>query len=271
MAFLQTQFFSVALNVEVTVNVLLPEGNQGIGVDGSGDREPAKVLYLLHGYSDDHSIWMRRTSVERYAAAHNLAVIMPAVNHSYYLNEVQGEKYWDFVSEELPKTMQRFFRISDRWEDTFVAGLSMGGYGAMKLALTYPERFRAAASFSGVVDFVGMTHSNPVRADQWRRIAGDLEKIEGSDKDLFALLEKNKDAEHKPSLFVSCGTNDSLFGQHQRFIPALKENGWQVAHAEVPERTHEWRFWDEQIRFFIPWMLGRNDLAEKVEPPCLTK
>ena len=156
MAFLQVQFFSKVLNVASTVNVILPEANQGIGIQAKkGDALP-KVLYLLHGYSDDHSIWMRRTSVERYAAAHDLAVIMPAVNHSFYCNEAHGERYWDYVSEELPKTMHRFFRISDKTEDTFVAGLSMGGYGAMRLALTYPERFAAAASFSGAVDITGM-------------------------------------------------------------------------------------------------------------------
>ena len=102
MAFVQTQFFSQKLVVAVTVNVILPEPNQGIGVKAAGEEELPKVLYLLHGYSDDHSIWQRRTSVERYAAAHNLAVIMPAVNHSFYTNEAQGEKYWDFVAEELP-------------------------------------------------------------------------------------------------------------------------------------------------------------------------
>ena len=86
MAFLQIQFFSATLNVASTVNVILPESNQGIGMNASKDEVLPKVLYLLHGYSDDHSIWMRRTSVERYAANQNLAVIMPAVNHSFYCN-----------------------------------------------------------------------------------------------------------------------------------------------------------------------------------------
>lgn len=103
MAFLQVQFFSAVLNVASTVNVILPEPNMGIGVQAWAEGgEPPKVLYLLHGYSDDHSIWMRRTSVERYAASHNLAVIMPAVNHSFYTNEDVGERYWDYVATELP-------------------------------------------------------------------------------------------------------------------------------------------------------------------------
>ena len=95
MAFCTVQFFSEALVVAVSVNVIYPEKNMGIGVEAGKTEELPQVLYLLHGYSDDHSIWMRRTSVERYAAKHNLAIIMPAVNHSFYCNEVNGERYWD--------------------------------------------------------------------------------------------------------------------------------------------------------------------------------
>ena len=254
MAFMQVQSFSEALRVQTTVNVIFPEPVQGIGVEAAGKAEPPKVLYLLHGYSDDHSIWMRRTSVERYAAAHNLAVVMPAVNHSFYCNEVYGEKYWDYVAQELPTVMHRFFRLSDKPEDTFVAGLSMGGYGAMKLALTFPERFGAAASFSGAVD---IAERSTVRASvEQTRVFGDVTTIPGSDNDLLHLLEKNADAPKKPRLYISCGTADFLYHQHQKFVPAAKKAGWDVTSYEEPDATHEWGFWDREIRKFIPWMLG---------------
>ena len=260
MAFLQVQFFSKALNVASTVNVILPEPSMGIGVETRGAAELPKVLYLLHGYSDDHSIWMRRTSVERYAASHNLAVIMPAVNHSFYTNEAVGERYWDYVSEELPEAMHRFFRLSDKPEDTFVAGLSMGGYGSMKLALTHPERFAAAASFSGCVDIVDMNHRSKDSITNMERIFGDLNRLEGSEHDLLALLRKNADAPCKPRLYVSCGTADFLFHMQSRFINTAAENGWSVTHYEKPGAVHEWGFWDEQIKWFIPWMLGEKEL-----------
>lgn len=255
MAFLQVQFFSEALNVASTVNVILPEPHMGIGIDAAQQQTPPKVLYLLHGYSDDHSIWMRRTSVERYAAPYPLAVIMPAVNHSFYANEKQGERYWDYVSEELPQVMHRFFRLSDRPEDTFAAGLSMGGYGAMKLGLRHPERFAAIGSFSGAMDIAAMASR---RDETMKRVFGSLRDIPGSDNDLFHLLQVHAGDERRPRLYVSCGTADFLYGAHQKFVPEAERLGWDVTHFEKPDAVHEWGFWDEQIRFFIPWMLGEK-------------
>lgn len=255
MAFLQIQFFSEALNVSSAVNVILPEAYQGIGMDGAGGMDLPDVLYLLHGYSDDHSIWMRRTSVERYAAAHNLAVIMPAVNHSYYCNEVHGERYWDYVSEELPQVMHRFLCLSDDPDHTYVAGLSMGGYGAMRLALTYPERFGAAASFSGVVDLTDLFYEE-FRRDEIQRIFGETDDIRGTELDTLDLMKKNADADHKPRLYVSCGTSDFLFHQQGPFVSALKKNGWDVTYVKKKGAIHEWGFWDEQIRAFIDFIYG---------------
>lgn len=254
MAFLQVQFYSTTLNVCSTVNVIMPEADQGIGVDASKVGKLPKVLYLLHGYSDDHSIWMRRTSVERYAAKYNLAVVMPAVNHSFYNNEVYGERYWDYVSDELPRVMHTFFRLSDKPEDTFVAGLSMGGYGAMKLALTYPERFGAAASFSGSVNFADITDRSLESLQRMDRIFGDAKKAPGSPADLFYLLEKNAKAPSKPKLYVSCGDKDFLYPAHLKFIPALESFGWDVTRYDKPDTTHSWVFWDEEIEKFINWI-----------------
>ena len=247
MALFHLVYFSKVLGVQTPVDVIIPEGKQGIGVDAAGEEQLPAVLYLLHGYSDDQTIWQRRTSVERYAASRNLAIVMPGVNHSFYCNELYGERYWDFVSQELPMMMHRFFRLSDRPEDTFVAGLSMGGYGAMKLALNQPERFAAAASFSGAVDIAA---SSETRLANWKRITGG-KSIKGTDCDLFHMMKVNAEAEHKPRLYVSCGTADFLYGHHTKFVPALKKHGWDVTHYEEPEASHTWSFWDQEIRKFI--------------------
>ena len=253
MAFLQLQFFSRALQVASTVWVVMPETDMGIGVTASGEpKAPPQVLYLLHGYSDDHTIWMRRTSVERYAASRNLAVVMPAVNHSFYTNEAQGERYWDYVAEELPAAAHAFLRLSDRPEDTCVAGLSMGGYGAMKLALTHPERFRCAGSFSGGVNVAGLTRRRPNTLD---RVFG-AKNVEGTEHDLFHLLERNAAAPKKPRLYISCGAEDFLWEDHLAFWPAAEKAGWDVTHREIPGFGHEWALWDREIRAFMDWAYG---------------
>ncbi|MBR4711413.1 MAG: esterase family protein [Clostridia bacterium] len=255
MAFLQIQFFSKALVVASTVWVVMPETDMGIGVTASAaPKTPPQVLYLLHGYSDDQSIWMRRTSVERYAAGHNLAVVMPAVNHSFYTNEAQGERYWDYVAEELPAAMHSFLRLSDKPEDTCVAGLSMGGYGAMKLALTRPERFRCAGSFSGGINAVSLAERRPSILD---RVFG-VDKVEGSEHDLFHLLKKNGTAPRKPKLYISCGTDDFLWEDHLLFWPAAQKAGWDVTHREIPGFGHEWALWDQEIKYFIDWAYGTD-------------
>ena len=253
MALFHLVYFSDVLGVQTPVDVIIPEGKQGIGVDTAGEEKLPAVLYLLHGYSDDQTIWQRHTSVERYAASRNLAIIMPGVNHSFYCNEEYGERYWDFVSEELPRMMHRFFRLSDKPEDTFVAGLSMGGYGAMKLALNQPERFGAAASFSGAVDIASTRQRHN---HNWKRITGG-KSIKGTENDLFHMLKENADAPHKPRLYVSCGTADFLYGQHKKFVPAAKKAGWDVTSYEEPDATHEWGFWDREIRKFIEFIYNK--------------
>lgn len=251
MAFIQVEFYSIALNVASAVNVILPEVNRKDGMPLPAD--PPKVLYLLHGYSNDHTNWMRKTAIERYAEPYNLAVIMPAVNHSFYCNEVYGERYWDYVSEELPKTMQQYFRLSDRPGDTFVAGLSMGGYGAMRLALTYPERFGAAGSFSGAVD-MGALALGPEHEQESKRIFGENFAFYGSEADNLYLMKKNAGAPHKPRLYVSCGTEDFLYGMHDPFIKRLEENQWDVTRTDEPGASHTWEFWDQEIQTFLKFI-----------------
>lgn len=247
MAFLETHVFSQALEVAVTVNVLLPEPSQGIGLEGAKAQEPPRVMYLLHGYSDDQSIWMRRTSVERYCAKYNLAVIMPAVNHSYYANELQGERYWDYVSQELPQMMHSMFRLSQAPGTELVAGLSMGGYGAMKLALTYPERFAAAASFSGAVDAEALLRKREPRPTM-RRAFGTAKAFHGSKNDLFHLMEENAQAPTNPGStwpaarrISSSAIIKSLFPPWRKTAGTLPTRKPPALATNGPTGTRSWR------------------------------
>ncbi|MGZ8735740.1 MAG: alpha/beta hydrolase [Nocardioides sp.] len=251
MALLSVDFFSDVLEVGASMNVVWPQTTEHqVGVSGgreSSDGPP--VLYLLHGRTDDHSAWCRNTSVERYAVAAGVAVVMPAVARSFYTDEVHGDRYWTFLSQELPALVGSMFRVSQRREDTFVAGLSMGGYGAMKWALREPHRFAAAATMSGALDIPVLLRDPERRTELVDRVFGpDLDPAE----DLFALLG-SADADRLPRLHVSCGTEDHLVDHSRRFAASADQVGVDVT-IDFRPGEHEWGFWDTEIQQVLDWL-----------------
>jgi S-formylglutathione hydrolase FrmB len=248
MALIRCDFFSEALELSTSMTVLLPQPAAAqIGVEGGATGAPPPVLYLLHGLTDDDTAWTRFTSIERYASAKGLAVVMPQVHRSFYADEALGMKFWTFLSEELPRTVEAFFRVSTRRADTFVAGLSMGGYGAMKWALRQPERFAAAASFSGVMDAAAMQENDMrphIRALMGRVFAD--RTIKGGDDDLVHLLGEAKPSD-LPRLFLRCGTEDPLLPHNERFVAAADKHGIAL-DAKFGPGAHEWGYWDVQIQ-----------------------
>ena len=253
MALVTCSFFSDVLQVGCSMNVVLPQPTEEqIGVAGHDiPTTDFPVLYLLHGLSDDHSAWLRYTSIERYATAAGLAVVMPAAGRSFYADEAHGHAYWSWISEELPQRVGEFFQVSARPQDTYVAGLSMGGYGAMKLALTYPERYAAAASLSGALDLDELS-SRPERVDLFQRIFGDTI---GPTDDLFAMLAA-ADGSALPRLHLSTGTEDApgLVKGNRRFVAELTEAGADVT-SDFRPGEHVWQLWDDLLPEVIDWML----------------
>jgi putative tributyrin esterase len=257
MAFLQCDFFSDVLGLSCSMNVILPQNTKKqIGMEGKAEEDKFPVLYLLHGLSDDHTIWMRRTSIERYVAFLGIAVVMPAVNKSFYVDMAQGDKYGEFISEELPEIAHSFFPLSDRREDTFVAGLSMGGYGAFLLALSNPAKFAAAASLSGAINIAGISNRTDVaRKDFYERVFGPLDKLAGSDLDLFHLSAKLAESgEVLPRLFQCCGTEDFLYDDNLKFKGHMDKLPFDYHYEEGPG-AHEWGYWDTHIQKVLKWML----------------
>src|SRR6476619_1405629 len=174
----EVNFFSETLGLLSSMYVLLPQ--RQLAEVKKQTRKKLRTLYLLHGHSDDHTAWQRYTSIERYAEDLNLVVVMPAVHLSFYNDMAHGGKYWQFISAEVPTLARDVFSLSSKREDNCVAGLSMGGYGAVKMALTHPERFAAAASLSGAVDLnrvVRVNKADPLNKEwlvEMRNVFGDL-------------------------------------------------------------------------------------------------
>lgn len=262
MALMQCSFFSDTLGVCCSMNVILPQNTRNqIGMTGrAGTQRKHPVLYLLHGMSDDHSIWLRRTSIERYVSDLGLAVVMPAVNRSYYTDMAHGARYWTFISQELPVIAESFFPLSSRREDTFAAGLSMGGYGAFKLALARPEKFAAAASLSGALDPEALAEQLSERRREHLDTFG-TKSMRRTGDDLYHLARKlAKSGGPKPRLYQCCGQQDFLYPDNVKFRDAARKLKLDLTYEEGPG-SHEWGYWDTSIQRVLSWFNLRRPTA----------
>ncbi|MDQ0413035.1 alpha/beta hydrolase [Mesobacillus stamsii] len=257
MALIKCDFYSDVLKLSTSMTVILPQQtNTQIGMQNTiSATNKHQTLYLLHGLSDDDTIWTRRTSIERYVAPLGLAVVMPQVHRSFYTDMQYGNKYWTFLTEELPFVAKSFFPLSDKRDDNFVAGLSMGGYGAFKWALNLPNQFRAAASLSGVLDIV--QHINrQERTDTLRLVFGNQD-VSGTEHDLFSLVEKLHQSEQKPMLYQACGTEDFLYEDNIRFKEFCEKTNFDLT-TKFNTGEHEWGYWDKMIQDVLSWLPLKN-------------
>jgi len=259
----EVNFLSEVLGVRSTMYVLLPQRSLA---EKKNKRTPKyRTLYLLHGHSDDHTAWMRWSSIEKHVEGLNLAVVMPAVNLSFYTDMVHGKDYLQFISEEVPAVARDMFSLSEKREDNFVAGLSMGGYGAFKLALTYPGRYAAAASLSGALDICEVVRENkhdPLNKAwlaEMRNVFGDLSKVPNSNHDPFTLAKKVAKSPVKPRLYQCCGTEDFLYADNVRFRDHARKLPLDLTYEDGPGE-HAWSYWDRMIQNVLKWMFptGKN-------------
>ncbi len=245
MALLNINYKSTILNTTTGLSVILPE-----------HRKPnvaLPVLYLLHGYTGNHTSWQSGTSIERYVRYKNLAVVMPDAFNSFYTDMALGVyPYYTYFLNELMPFCTESFNLSPHRADTYIAGLSMGGYGAFKLALSNSCRFCAAASFSGALDMARLVQERDMRA-----VFGDIFEPQN---DLFHLA-KNVEGE-KPRLYQWCGTEDYLYADNIKFRDYIKPLGFDYTYKDS-KGDHEWKYWDEQIRKVLGWFGIRNELGEE--------
>ena len=246
MAFMACSFKSEVLGQEVGFNAIIPQNVEN----------NIKSIYLLHGLSDNHSNWSRLTSVERYAKEHNIAVFMPNVDRSFYTDMKYGRNYYTYISDEFIKYTRQVFKLSTKREDTFIAGLSMGGYGAFKIALRNPHIFSAAASFSGVLDIVKRFKESPTWEKEKLLIIGENPDFEGENakENLKYLLENFDKNSPKVRLYQACGTEDFLYEDNQNFIKWVEKTDFEHEYHEGPG-GHEWKFWDKHIEKAIEFFL----------------
>jgi S-formylglutathione hydrolase FrmB len=236
MAFAQISYFSRSLLKASSFNIVFP--------DDPDIPRPWSVFYLLHGLSDDHTIWMRRTSIERYAAGLPLVVVMPDGGRGWYTNAKEGYAYEDDLIKDVVGLVDRTFPVKAERAGRAIGGLSMGGYGAVKLGLKHHAMFASVNSHSGAVGFL----RDPERAQQlspeFRRIFG--ETPSGGPEDPFAIVE-GLDHGVLPAMRLDCGTSDFLLDQNRAFHAHLEKMNVPHEYEEFPG-GHDWAYWDEHVR-----------------------
>lgn len=231
MALCHVELFGESIDKMTGLTLVLP--------DAPG---PFGVVVLLHGLSDDHTVWSRRTSIERYADAHGLIVVMPDGGRSFYCNDPRpgGRAYEDHIVRDVIGFVDRTFptRREAAWRG--IAGLSMGGYGAVMLALRHPDLFCAAASHSGAMAFVR------VEPESHEDVALLGRALAPQEYDCFVLAERRLADKRLPALRIDCGTEDFLLESNRAFHTHLDELGIEHIYEEYPGE-HTWAYWDAHV------------------------
>lgn len=237
MALIKFDFFSESLGMQTSAYVVMPQTNTNgeIGVNKVKEAKRYKCLYLLHGLSDNQSTWMRRTSIERYAQDYGISVVMPCGDTSFYTDMKYGKKYYTYIAKELPQLINSFFNVSDKREDTYIAGLSMGGYGALKIGLRETGRFCAAAGLSSVADIEHMKHSF---SESLVPVFGEELEIP-EEENLFSLFELHSGDKIKPRIFMGVGTEDFMYDDNVRLKEHIEALDYDFVYRES-KGTHSW-------------------------------
>jgi putative tributyrin esterase len=254
MALFDVRWPSVVLRQKLGMNVIVPDRGDG----------PFAVFYLLHGLTDDYTIWGRRTGIERYVDGLPLIVVMPEGHRGFYTDHVNGPAYGQYIAEEVPAFIERNFPALRTRAGRCVGGLSMGGYGALRLALAHPDRYASATSHSGAVGMGDRDHpreGGPVGLAEFRRIFG-LSPW-GTPHDLLHLArEARASSSPLPAIRIDCGTEDFLIDDNRLLHRELDQIGIPHEYAEYPG-AHSWDYWDLHVREAIAFHaralgLGRN-------------
>ena len=252
MAQIQVNFVSRALLRTVSVNVILPTDK--ILMNPDKKLKPFKTLYLLNGIFGNYTDWVTNTRIQQWAEDHDLAVVMPSGDNSFYIDmDLPNNNYGVFIGEELVKVTREMFHLSTRREDTFIGGLSMGGFGALRNGLKYHDTFGYIVSLSAALNIFEKDADDPTRClINEDAPFGDLEKARNSDKNPRYLTEHFEGV--KPKIFMAVGLQDQgCLEPNRKFKPCLEENGFDVTYKEA-DGIHNWVFWDTYIKEALDWL-----------------
>lgn len=264
MALARVDFFSQSLKRVTSFNALLPNDLPDDMKNGNKYcEEGVKTLYLLHGYSGCSTDWLLNSMISEMSGKYNLAVIMPSCENNFYLDiKGTGKAYGQYTGQELVDYTRKLFGLSPRREDTFIGGLSMGGFGALRTGLKYNNTFGKVVALSSALIVNGIKNMKEgfdtgiADYDYYRSTFGDLTKLDESENNpeylVKRLIENN---EVIPQIYMSCGLDDFLIKENREFKSFLNEYGIDAAYSE-DEGVHDWHFWNSHLEPALQWLLG---------------
>mgnify|MGYP000872694058 FL=1 len=266
MSIFRTSFASMALFRTVNLTVIIPFESYGNPEMEGTKPKKFRTLYLLHGFGGSESDWMDYTNLRAISEENNLAIVLPAAENSFYENWGGiGANYSDFVGKELVDFTRRAFPLSDGREDTFIGGLSMGGFGALRLGSLYHETFGKIFSFSGAFIVDNIQGQKPgykdmiADYDYYTRAFGDLDHVKWTEKDPLYCLDEAIKAGDVPKIYQAVGTEDFLLKENRAMHEALLKRHIPVSYHES-KGTHNWTFWNEYLPKAVKWLLtGKED------------
>ena len=235
---------SERLQHEVDIHVLLPDVRT----------QATRVLWLLHGWYGKGCDWLMKTRLQVLAEPLDLVIVMPDAGNNYY-SDVPGAAMQTVLIDDIMPAIQQLFGLSTTRFDNVIAGLSMGGYGAVKFALSYPQLFAKALSLSGALDIASEYHADWSRQKDFRRLFGSYTDFAGSNNDLMQLIKQPRAA--KVPLTLYCGQADFLLPASQSFYAQAQKQGCQVS-LTVDAGAHNWQYWDAHVPLVLRWALKRE-------------
>ena len=275
MGFYSGAFFSRTLEMDTQLGVILPQdsrkhhGFEQIK-EGVIPRATPKTLILLHGLGDNFLVWESRTSILRYAEEYDVAVLMPEVQRSFYQDMKEGRNYFKYITEELPEYAASVFNISVAPEDLMIAGLSMGGYGALRCGLTYPEKYSGVGVFSSAWNIEKLYLGNGFDNTSFDKseLLKDRTALWGDkpvipDEASIHYLLDHYDNKNDLKLYLACGTEDFLFEDHKELLGKLDAKGIPYKNTYLPG-IHEWAVWDRVVQEMLDYFIRGNEPAERL-------
>lgn len=257
MAKFDVEFYSKVLIRPVSFKVYIPNDSRGELPQDEYHNRPMKTLFLLHGYTGNASFWGYEGLAEKY----NFAMVMPNGENAFYMDTISScGKYCTFVGKELVEYMRKTFGLCMSAEDTFISGMSMGGFGSFHIALAYPENFGKIGAMSSALIIHGVAHMKPgedngvANYEYYRYCFGELDKVEESEANPeVQLLNLRKAGRKIPEIYFCCGTEDFLIEPNRQFDRFLTENGFDHVYVESAG-VHDDKFWNEYEPKIMEWM-----------------